>query len=83
MFIKVDTVLLLQQVELLDMLDLNLSPVLPPELVECRPERKEGTEGEKDEDDQHDDDFRALREGFEPYAQPLVLSVRPIVDTPD
>ena len=83
MFIKVDTVLLLGQVELPDMLDLYLPPVLPADLVECRPERKEGAEGEKGKDHQHDDDFRALREGFEPDAEPLVLSVRPIVDTPD
>ncbi len=83
MFIRVDTVLLLGQVELPDMLDLYLPPVLPSDLVECRPERKEGAEGEKGEDHQHDDDFRALRECFEPDAQPLVLPVRPIVDAPD
>ena len=83
MLIRINTVLLLGQVELLDMLDLYLSPVFPSDLVESRPERKEGTEGEKGKDHQHDDDFRALREGFEPDAQPLVLPVRPIVDTPD
>jgi len=83
MFIRVDTVLLLGQVELLDMLDLYLPPVLPADLVECRPERKEGAEGEKGEDHQHDDDFRALREGFEPDAQPLVLPVRPFIQTSD
>ena len=80
---KVDTVLLLRQVELLDMFDLYPSSVFPSDLVERRPERKEGADGEHAEIAEYDDDLRALGECREPYPQPLVLSVRPLVQTFD
>jgi hypothetical protein len=65
------------------MFDLYPSSVFPSDLVERRPEREEGAGGEQAENDEYDDDFRALRECFEPYPQPLVLSVRPRVQTFD
>ncbi len=80
---KVDTVLLLRQVELFDMFDLYPSSVFPLDLVERRPERKEGADGEQAENDEYDNDFRALGECREPYPQPLVLPLCPLVQTFD
>lgn len=80
---KVDTVLLLRQVESFDMFDLYPSSVFPSDLVERRPERKEGADGEQAENDEHEGKFRPLRECCEPCPQPLVLIVRPLAETFD
>jgi len=44
------------------MFDLYLPSVFPSDLVECRPERKEGADGEKGKDHQNDGEFRPLRQ---------------------